>query len=208
MANKISVIMPSYLGHYDGCAAERELKLMRAVHSFLDNTYENKELIIISDGCTRTTDIYNMFFIHYDNIKLVKIEKQSLFSGSVRQRGIDECSGEIITFLDIDDLIGIDHLSKIVYYMNAMRLDWCYYDANLGYGKNNFGISETILVGGNCGTSSISYRKEMGVSWDKCDGGGHDWNFIIWLMRSSKNYKKIDEIKSYHICHINGKFDV
>ena len=208
MALKISVIMPSYLGHYDGCATERELKLVRAVYSFLENTYENKELVIISDGCYRTIEIYNLLFSSYDNIKLVKMDKQPLFSGSVRQTGIDQCNGEIITFLDIDDIIGNDHLSRIVYYIHAMRLDWCYYDATLGYGKNTFGISETTLVGGNCGTSSISYLKSMGVSWDKCDGAGHDWNFIIWLMRSSKNYKKIDEIKSYHICHINGKFDI
>jgi len=208
MGAKISVIMPSYLGAYEGAASDRELKFIRAVNSFLLNTYQNKELMIVSDGCTRTTEIYNLMFAHLDNVKLIEIPKQALFAGQVRQKGIKHCSGDIITFLDTDDILGHRHLEMICHFITAYNLDWCYYDATLGYGKNTFGISETNLIGGNCGTSSISYLKSMGVSWKGYDGNGHDWNFIIGLMRSSKNYRKIDEIKSYHICHINGKFDI
>ena len=40
---KVSIIMPVYLAKYSGAASSREMKFIRAVHSFLDNTYQNKE---------------------------------------------------------------------------------------------------------------------------------------------------------------------
>ena len=49
----LSVIMPSFLGEYDGCATDREKKFVRAVQSFLDNTLIENELIIIGDNCIR-----------------------------------------------------------------------------------------------------------------------------------------------------------
>ena len=38
---KVSVIMPSFLGEYEGCASDRENKFIRAVHSFLENSLDN-----------------------------------------------------------------------------------------------------------------------------------------------------------------------
>ena len=52
---KFSVIMASYLGNYPGCANNREAKFIRSVKSFLNQSYDNKELIIVSDGCEITT---------------------------------------------------------------------------------------------------------------------------------------------------------
>jgi glycosyltransferase involved in cell wall biosynthesis len=54
MNKKISVITPSYLGEYENCASDRENKFIRAVNSFIANTYENKELVIIGDSCDIT----------------------------------------------------------------------------------------------------------------------------------------------------------
>ena len=47
---KISVIMPVYLGDYEGCASNREVKFVRAINSFLKNNFD-AELIIVSDDC-------------------------------------------------------------------------------------------------------------------------------------------------------------
>ena len=49
---KISVIMASFLqmGH----KTNQDIKFVRAVKSFLNQTYKDKELIIVSDGCQKT----------------------------------------------------------------------------------------------------------------------------------------------------------
>ena len=57
---KISVVMASFLGEYEGCASDRENKFIRAVRSFLGNKYENKELVIVGDCCSITENILNI----------------------------------------------------------------------------------------------------------------------------------------------------
>ena len=56
---KVSVIMPVYLGEYEGCATNREDKFIRAVNSFLQNNLSDSELIIVSDDCLITKNIVN-----------------------------------------------------------------------------------------------------------------------------------------------------
>jgi len=55
---KVTVIMASYLQDYSGSAKNREKKFIRAVKSFKNQTYENKELIIVSDGCIKTIELF------------------------------------------------------------------------------------------------------------------------------------------------------
>ena len=89
----LSVIMPSFLGEYEGCASDRENKFIRAVHSFLENSLLEKELIVVGDNCEITENILNDYFKHEINIGRIKFyqfkNKQKLFSGSLRSKGIE-----------------------------------------------------------------------------------------------------------------------
>lgn len=91
--------MPSYLGFYQGCASDRERKFIRAVTSFLQQEYKNRELLIVSDGCEITNRIVAENFPH-DVVKLISIQKQDLFSGEVRDAGLRQATGDVITYLD------------------------------------------------------------------------------------------------------------
>ena len=82
----ISVVMASYLGNYSGAASNRDAKLRRAINSFLFQ--ETGELIVVSDGCELTNQIVESY--KNPHIKLIKMMKQPLFAGSIRQRGIKE----------------------------------------------------------------------------------------------------------------------
>jgi glycosyltransferase involved in cell wall biosynthesis len=199
----ISVIMPSYLGDYEGAAKNRGMKFMRAVNSFLIQKHASKELIIISDGCQETINIYNFAFKKHDNIKLVCLKKQPLFSGAVRQAGIQEATGRIVTYLDSDDMIDVNHLSIIVNNFNFREFDWVYY--NDYWLKNEFiklehNVEPKYQV---MGTSSISHKRKIKLKWQ--NGFGHDWLTIRkYLLKLP--HKKI-QTPEYYICHINNIYD-
>jgi glycosyltransferase involved in cell wall biosynthesis len=206
---KIAVIMPSYLGDYDGSASNRKFKFIRAINSFLGQSYRNKILIIVSDGCPKTNKIYNNECRNHNNIHLVKLEKQPLFSGNVRQSGIDFAilkKANIITYLDTDDVISLFHLEKI--YRQMKDYDWIAYPDFLAIdpSKNIIGLRQIKYQFGSIGTSNISHRIIEGAEWTGCDGWGHDWTFIQKLMALTTNYD-VTEPCEYFVHHLKGKFD-
>lgn len=111
----ISVIMPSYLGEYAGSRSDSSLKFKRAVDSFLANTIENKELIIVSDGCEITNKIYDFYFKDLDNVRLIRAEKQTeVWPGALRECGRSLAKYDWITYLDSDDVYLNNHLGRIL----------------------------------------------------------------------------------------------
>lgn len=187
----ISVVMASYLGEYLKAASDREKKLQRAIDSFLRQ--DVGELIVVSDGCQKTIEIVN----HYSlpSIKLLKLDKQPLFSGTVRQAGIAAATYDWICYLDSDDEFADGHLRAII---NSLSddVDWVYYDDIVK------GVYRNVLVE-HCkiGTSNIAHRKNLMAEWPS--GYEHDWRFIQQL---GNKYKKISGA-GYIVHHIPGEFD-
>ena len=206
---KVSVIMPSFLGYYDGCASDRENKFIRAVHSFLENSLYEKELIIVGDNCPITESVLNDYFKHEINIGKIKFhqfsKKQKLFSGSLRSKGIELASGEYICYLDTDDILGKGHLLSIYNQVSSQNLDWAYYN---DFVNSDAGLitKKVDLQKDSIGTSSIIHRKDKKINWDKCDGYGHDFKFIQRLISWSNNKDKIYG-GTYIICHIPNQLD-
>lgn len=207
MELKMSTIMASYLGAYDGCATKRDKKFCRAVDSWLAQSYYNKELIIVSDGCDKTNKLYEKKFSSYKNIKLVKLQKQELFSGYVRQAGLNTATGDVICYLDTDDYFNAYHIANIENRMFEMDYDWCYYADQLKI--NDKLIHQRPVspsVSGLIGTSNIAHKKNMKSDWVGCDGYGHDYVFVQRLKRESSNYDQIFGC-GYIVCHIVNRLD-
>lgn len=206
---KISVIMPSFLGEYEGCATDREDKLVRAINSFLSNSYPNKELIVIGDNCEKTENIINEMYGNetlVDKIKFFNFKKkQPLFSGKLRSKGIEIASGQIICYLDSDDIIADGHLDSIVSQMIDSEFDWCYYN-DFVRAEDGLHPKTVELEHGSIGTSSIAHLRNKKINWDGCDGYGHDYKFVQRLMNWSSNYDKIYGC-TYIICHVPNQTD-
>jgi glycosyltransferase involved in cell wall biosynthesis len=206
---KVSVVMPCFLGEYEGCASDRENKFVRAVHSFLENSLLEKELIIIGDNCEITEKLVRKHFQNELSCGLILFhqfrKKQKLFSGSLRSKGIELSSGEYICYLDSDDILGKNHLMSIYNQVKNQNLDWAYYN---DYINSDAGLitKNVELNKDSIGTSSIIHKYDKRLNWDNCNGYGHDFMFIEKLFKWSKNKDKIYGA-TYIICHIPNQID-
>lgn len=196
--------MASYLLPYPGSATNRDKKFIRAVNSFKKQKYQNKELIIVSDGCPITIELYNRYFSTEDNIKLLQIPKQALYSGEMRNVAFDVADGEIISYLDSDDILGPNHLQIIVEQFNTDEYDWVFYNDYMVIDKSFKRLHLRIVEPrwASIGTSSISHKNIKGIKWTK--GYGHDFIFMFKLASMGLKFKKLENIPEYLVCHYNG----
>lgn len=204
---KYSVIMPSYLGDYPNAAKDRDKKIIRAIESVLAQSHPDWELIIISDGCDKTVEICHPYMMEYlPKIRILKIEKQKLWSGAVRNAGIFKAEGDVICYLDIDDYFGPDHLKNLD--DNFGDCDWVWFDyLSYNRAKKRFDTFESnISIQGQCGTSSVAHKRSLNAFWGD-NTYLHDWRFINSLKFMSKNYKKIPP-SQYCVCHVPTLLDV
>ncbi len=183
----ISVVMPSYLGHYPNAATDRPAKLRRAIESFLGQSIG--ELVVVPDGCEETKQIASEYPIKCLNV----LPKSEPFSGHPRNVGIAVASYDYIAYLDSDDIIDSGHLQAIAENMDA---DWLWWDDHIDTQRRT-----VELKLGCIGTSCIAHKKDLRVVWT--DGYAHDWKVVEQLM----NYQGRKIEAKYRVMHIPGVLD-
>lgn len=207
---KITVIMASFLGAYNGrdASEKRNKQFIRAVKSFLNQSYEDKELIIVADGCHITYELYKENFSNEPNVDCILIPKQELFSGVVRNEGLKEAKGDIIVYLDNDDIYGKDHLKIIAENFEPDKYDWVYFDDYLvltpDFKKLQKRNVETRY--GSIGTSSISH-KNLSILYENTlfsNSYGHDFYAVLKLATLGLKFKKLENPSQYLVCHYAG----
>ena len=97
----VSVIIPVFNG---------ETHLQQSIESVLSQEYKHLDLIVVDDG---STDDTRAILDQYRN-QLTSIRQENAGPGAARNNGIRHASGELIAFLDADDLWPRDNLSKHV----------------------------------------------------------------------------------------------
>jgi glycosyltransferase involved in cell wall biosynthesis len=205
----ISVIMPVSLQKYSygtfKCASNPPSKFRRAIDSFLWQSFTDAELIIVCDGDKEAFDIViSEYKKHIENgrIDLKFTEKQEAFSGWVRQLGLEVANGDIICYLDHDDIIGIDHLEIIAEEFDTDKFDWVYYNDYLVRSEDHKTVEErqVMPVQNSIGTSAIAHKKSINLKWG--GGYGHDMDMIRKYLLPLPHTK----IKTprYYVCHCSG----
>jgi glycosyltransferase involved in cell wall biosynthesis len=206
---KISVVMQVYLGDYPDSRSQPNKKFVRAIMCFLNQTYKNKELVIVSDGCLEAKRIYEnvfntepeikFFYIDRGNSRLMytKDEDNTMYyRGQARQKGLEMATGDIITYMDSDDIILPSHLSIFMSYWNFFpkHIKWAsnplriynikylespFYkeEKNIYNWKtihlNEYGITEDFVINNAVGfgrelsaTYAISHRRDAISKWE------------------------------------------
>jgi len=109
----ISIIMPAY---------NAERYIAESIGSVLSQTYQNWELIIVDDGSTdKTADVVLNRSSSDSRIKYIFEENKGV--AAARNTGIKRSSGDLIAFLDSDDLWLEEKLELQVRIMEEVNAD-------------------------------------------------------------------------------------
>jgi len=172
----------------------------QAVYSALDQTYVNKEVIVIDDGSDEETKAV----LKRLEPKITKlITQDNKGQSAARNRGIQEAMGEYILILDSDDYFDSTFIEKAIVFFgdNEVKIVTC--QARLLFDDNSSYIY--IPPGGNMknflinnGALGTSLFKKQG--WYDCGGydegmreGFEDWEFFIRILKDGGVTEVIQE---------------
>lgn len=110
----VSVVVPAW---------NEEVGIIRTVDSLFKNTYDNIEIIVVSDGSTDNTDtVVAAYIAQQTKLKNQKIHNLRYFAkerggkGSALNFGIDQARGEIIVTMDADSVFDVKAIENLVHY--------------------------------------------------------------------------------------------
>ena len=103
MDDKITVIVPVY---------NVENYLRKCLDSIMGQTYKNIEIIVVNDGSTDASGQICQEYTQIDN-RIVYIEKENAGLSAARNTGLNNMSGDYVTFVDSDDWIEQDYIETL-----------------------------------------------------------------------------------------------
>ena len=100
----ISIVIPVY-------NAERYIN--KCIDSVLNQSYTNWELLLINDGSSDDSGkICDSYSMKYDRIRTIHKPNEGV--SSARNLGIEQASGDFITFIDSDDWVSSQYIADFV----------------------------------------------------------------------------------------------
>lgn len=101
---KLSIVVPIY---------NSEKSLKKCIESLINQTYKNIEIILVNDGSLdKSLEICNDYKKNDDRIKIINQKNQG--AAIARKNGIENSTGDLISFVDSDDCICLDMYEKII----------------------------------------------------------------------------------------------
>ena len=208
---KVSVIVPVY---------NTEKYLKNCIDSLLKQNFEDYEIIVINDlSPGNAEEIINS----YNDKKIVYIKnKTNKGIGYNRNLGIKKAKGEYVCFIDSDDYVKEDFISKMYNYSKENNLDLCVCDyVNVDEEGNklkefnlsdfcitNYEENNKILCEINLAPWNKLYKKDMLVK-NKIEFSEtlkyEDLSFVALSIKNSKKIGKINEQLNYYTIHKNSE---
>ena len=208
---KVSVIVPVY---------NTEKYLKKCIDSLLNQNFEDYEIIVINDLSPGNAE---KIIKSYNDKKIVYIKnKTNKGIGYNRNLGIKKAKGEYVCFIDSDDYVKEDFISKMYNYSKENNLDLCVCDyINVDeegnilevFNLSNFGITNyeennKILCKINLGPCNKLFKKDMLIK-NKIEFSEklkyEDLSFVALSIKNSTKIGKINEQLNYFTVHKNSE---
>ncbi len=163
-APKVSVVIPVY--NISGYIAE-------TLDSVFAQTFENYEIILVNDGSTDTIQLKSRLAPYLERI--IYVEQKNAGAAQARNSAIKLASGELLAFLDGDDVWLPDFLASQIDFLERSDFEMVYCDAlifgktiledkNFSAGSPSSGAVSTVsLINADCNviTSGTVLKREL-----------------------------------------------
>lgn len=175
--------------------------LIDCLESVLNQTYTNKEIILVDDGSTDKS--LQVLLSYQDKIKLIATRNRG--AAAARNTGILNAKGEFIAFLDSDDIWESDKLELQMDMILSGNYDLIYtsgidfytsgelgeisrprYSGNCYKYFRKFPATEIIILGCNSALLRAELIKESGLFDESFQGAAEDWDFFRRYCRKAR----------------------
>ncbi len=194
---KVSIIIPIYnVAEY----------LPRCIESVLNQDNIDLEVLLINDGSTDTSgEICEEYAKNDRRVRVFHQENSGV--SAARNKGIEESSGDWLTFVDADDWIEPNSIQKIINIKNNIDSD--YIIARSFINRNGLAVIERYPFSNNL---LNKYYKGIDLVIQSIYGRGSVWGVIyskLFLKRNNikfpLNLKNGEDSIFYTICSIYGE---
>ena len=222
---KISVIIPIY---------KVEKYLDRCLESVTNQTYKNLEIILVDDGSPDASPEICDKWAKKDN-RIKVFHKPNGGVSSARNLGIENATGDYLTFIDSDDTIELetyekcvaklnDEVDTVFFRMKNIFLDgstWDNYEINLKdiinnknficpfyYKKGRKNSNENVNVMGSCARVVFNAKviKENNLTFNQTLFNQEDKDFLLRYLLLCKKLDLVDEyLYNYYIYQNSAK---
>tara|TARA_B100001059_G_C17816405_1_gene575554 strand:+ start:1574 stop:2641 length:1068 start_codon:yes stop_codon:yes gene_type:complete len=114
----VSIIVPIY---------NAELYLKNCIDSIKDQTYSNLEIILVNDGSTdNSLEICKNY--SNDDKRIIVLSQENKGVSFARNSGIEYSNGKYIMFVDSDDWLNINTISKAIFVAESKNIDLVFFN--------------------------------------------------------------------------------
>jgi glycosyltransferase involved in cell wall biosynthesis len=179
---------------------DRKFLSRRAIQCFINQTYQNKELVIVDDGEEDYTDLLSR--IPKDEYKYIKIKKcPNTVLGSLRNLTLDAASGDYLVQWDDDDWYHPDRIKIQATYLDK-GYDACSLSATLVHICDETSVNMPFIGTLKNGVpGSIMHRNDRHIRYPALRKGEDTIYQKEWM---SRNFIKLSDeynhlfIRCYH----------
>ena len=198
---KVSIIVPIY---------NSSKYINKCLDSLVNQTYKDIEIILINDGSTdKSEEIIKPYLKKYKNIVYIKDTNHG--QGYARNKGLEVCTGNLITFVDSDDYIDYDMILKLVDNLGDSDISICdinkVINSSKVYFKNyyTYGTDKINVMLSHPGPVAKLYRKEIIKNVRFLENVYYeDLAFTTVLSQNVSKVSYLEEALYYYVIHDNS----